>query len=761
MNPDLTEENRSRKPRFAQVALDVPLDQCFDFVSDDMTVADVGRLVVVPFGRRTMVGVILAVADQSSVATESLKAVVRVLRDVPALGAKSLALARFLAAYYQHPLGQVLMSSLPPALRNEKAAAAVSALVVRHVVLTEAGWQMDPTTLPARSIAQRRVLERLRVQPATRADLLDTIPAAANALKTLAAKALVRLDVIEPIAVKVRLDAANFHPNTAQQVAIDRITTALGSFQPFLLFGITGSGKSEVYLQAVAACLAQGKQALVLVPEVHLTPQLAARFRERFPGVPMAVLHSHTASRERLRDWLAAQSGHARIVLGTRLAVMTPLPEPGLIIVDEEHDASFKQQEGLRYSARDAAVYRASLAQCPVVLGSATPSLESWRNAQASGADSGATRYELINLPERAVPGARLPQVRLVDTAKEALQDGVAPSLIEALKKRLERGEQSLVFINRRGFAPALVCAQCAWVPECSHCSARMVFHRSAQSTTGRSGRLHCHHCGEIRAVPTHCGECGSVDIAPLGRGTQRVEETLTALLPGARIARMDRDAARAKGAAMRIFAAAGAGEVDILVGTQMLSKGHDFPNLTLVGVLNADDAMFSADFRAPERLFAQLVQVAGRAGRAGLPGEVLIQTQFPNHPLYAAVRTQDFPAFAAMQLDERHIAGLPPFATLALLRVESRKPGEALSEAKRAMLLGRDLLAGVLEVVTVHEALPATLARKGGWERAQVLLQSPARPALHRLLPQWRQALAVAMPRSARWAIDVDPAEV
>lgn len=739
-----------------QVALDVPLDQHFDFIATDATEQDIGRLAIVSFGKRRTTGVILAVSANSEIDQAQLKPVDRILRDVPAITERDLSLMRFLSTYYQHPLGQVLMSCLPPALRTEKAGQAVAALVVRHVILSKAGEAVDPESLPARSVAQRRVLEALHERPETRAALLATIPGAASALKALSQKGWVRLDVVSPGASPVLPVAPTdeFVLNTDQQAAVERITGRLDRFQAYLLFGITGSGKSEVYLRAVAACLARGRQALILVPEVHLTPQLAARFRTRFPAVPMAVLHSHAASRERLRDWLAAQAGHVRIVLGTRLSVTTPMPELGLIIVDEEHDASFKQQDGLRYSARDAAVYRGSLVSCPVVLGSATPSLESWRNAQPESDNAG--RYELITLPARAVPGAQLPAIRLIDIAHEPQNEGLGSSLIAALKQRLARREQSLVFINRRGFAPALVCSQCAWLPECGHCSARMVFHRGR--SPDRPGRLHCHHCGETRPVPTHCAECGNVELAPLGRGTQRIEETLSTLFPDARIARLDRDSTRAKGVATRIFAEAAAGEVDILVGTQMLSKGHDFPGLTLVGVLNADDAMFSADFRAAERLFAQLVQVAGRAGRAGRPGEVLIQTQFPGHPLYAAACTQDYPGFAKLQDDERRIAGLPPHASLALLRVESRKPGEALKHAKAAAALGRQL-AG--EEVTLHDALPAALAKKGGWERAQVLVQSPSRTALQRMLTRWRGELVPALPRTVRWALDVDPIEV
>jgi len=735
-----------------QVALDVPLDKAFDFLApDDVTDSDIGRLVLVPFGRQKMVGVITAHSATTDVAPDALKPVIAIVRDVPALSHHDLALARFLSQYYMHPLGQVLLTGMPPALRAPRVRETLAALVTRHVVLTEAGTALDVESLPARAVAQRKILLRLQQGPATRAELITAVTGAASALKTLQQKMLIRVDVVRAGIVSRSPSlavAAGPTPNAAQQASANQIIAALGRFEPFLLFGITGSGKSEVYLQAIAETLKQNRQTLVLVPEINLTPQLEARFRERFPDTPMVSLHSHAAAKARAAAWLSAQSGHARIVLGTRLAVMTPMPALGLIIVDEEHDPSFKQQEGLRYSARDAAVYRASLVKCPVVLGSATPSLESWRNAS----ETSAGRYNLLTLAERAVPGARLPQVRLIDTNHHPAKDGLSEPLIAALKERLQRGEQSLLFLNRRGYAPALVCSQCAWMPECRHCSARMVFHR-------RDGRLHCHHCGHIQPVPAHCGDCGNVDLTPLGQGTQRIEEALAHLLPDARVARMDRDATRAKGSATRIFAEAAAGRLDILVGTQMLAKGHDFPKLTLVGVLNADDAMFSADFRAPERLFAQLVQVSGRAGRAGLPGEVLIQTRFPTHALYAAAQSQDYARFAGLQLAEREAALLPPVSALALLRVESRKPGEALVFARRATELARDAMRS--NGLQVHDALPATLARKAGWERAQVLVQCRSRAALQKQLPAWRAAIQAAAPRSVRWIIDVDPAEV
>lgn len=739
---------REIKQSIARVALDVPLDTLFDFAAPDITAEDIGRLVCVPFGTRRMMGVVLEIADHTDVEPAKLRAVEAVLREVEPLGAGDFALVRFCAGYYHHPLGQVLLNGLPPALRTPRAGKLVLSLQTRYLALTEAGASLDVNTLPSNAIAQRRILAALQSGARPENELLASLPRSRPALRALMTKGWVGTTQ-RPHAAANSASAPSLAPfelNCEQQSASSRIIAALGGYQAFLLHGITGSGKTEVYLQSIAATLSAGRQTLVLVPEINLTPQLEQRFRARFPEASIVALHSHMGERERLQAWLTAQSGRAQIVLGTRLAVFAPLPALGLIIVDEEHDASFKQQEGLRYSARDVAVYRARHRGCPIVLGSATPSLESWSNA--AGNDQ--SRYQLLTLAQRAVPEARLPTVQMLDLNREPARDGVAEGLLRQIKERLARGEQSLVFVNRRGYAPALVCQQCAWVPECPHCSARMVFHRADR-------RLVCHHCGQVGKVPSRCGDCGSVDLAPLGEGTQRVESVLAERFPGARIARIDRDATRAKGVAQRLFDAAGRGDIDILVGTQMLAKGHDFPKLTLVGILNADASMFSADFRAPERLFAQLVQVAGRAGRAGLPGEVWIQTRFPDHPLYAAVQQQDFAAFAEMQLIERRMAALPPASHLALLRVEARKPGEALRFARSAAEL-----AGVRpQGVTVFDAVPAALERKAGWERAQVMAQARSRTTLQRFIAAWRAAVADAAPRTIRWTLDVDPLDV
>jgi primosomal protein N' (replication factor Y) len=530
-------------------------------------------------------------------------------------------------------------------------------------------------------------------------------------------------------------------PTGAQTQAQERIGASLGAFRAFLLHGVTGSGKTEVYLQLIAQVLARGEQALVLVPEISLTPQLEARFRQAFPDTRLALLHSGLQDIARTSAWLAAARGEAGIVLGTRLAVLAPLARLGLVAVDEEHDASFKQQEGLRYSARDAAIYRAKLAGCPVVLGSATPSLESWHNFQAG-------RYERIELRERAVPGARLPQVRLIDLQREPAEQGFTPSLLHAIGERLRRSEQSLVFINRRGYAPVLACEACGWTAGCERCTARMVIHAADR-------RLRCHHCGAEGPIPRGCPTCGNVDLKPLGRGTQRVEETLAARFPDAKIVRIDRDSARRRDELARTLEGIRRGEGDILVGTQLLAKGHDFPALTLVGVLNADAALISTDYRSGERLFSVLAQVAGRAGRHDRPGEVLLQTRYPTHPLYAALASHDYAGFAESQLAERRAAGFPPFVFEAALRAEAKK----LADAMRFLADAAGLAEAPAEV-RVYDPVPNVITRRAGFERAQLLMQSGSRPALQSFLAELTSRLFEMAPRNIRWHLDVDPIE-
>ena len=644
-----------------------------------------GTLVRVPLGKREVPGIVWNRPGGQRAEAAQLRPLAQVLEGLPPLAPAWLALLDFASAYYQRQVGELALSVLPPELRKT-----------------------DDRQLG------RRLTRLLRDAPAAAA---DTAPAAAPTL-------------------------------TADQSAALAALAGTGAGTA-LLHGVTGSGKTEVYLRAAEQALAAGRQVLVLVPEINLTPQLEARFAARFPGRTLVSLHSALTPAQRLNHWLLAHLGRAELVLGTRLAVFASLPRLGLIVVDEEHDPSFKQQEGARYSARDLAVYRGHLEKLPVLLGSATPSLESWQRALDG-------RYRRLTLAQRIGDGA-MPRVRLLDTQPLQRQRGVlpalAPPLLEAVQQRIARGEQSLLLLNRRGYAPVLYCHDCQWKSGCPHCSAWRVFHKADRT-------LRCHHCGLAEPVPRACPDCGNLDIAPLGRGTEKLEEQLGALLPGARIARIDADSTRRKGALESQLHAVHEGEVDVLVGTQMVAKGHDFRRMTLVAAINPDGALFSSDFRAAERLFALLMQAAGRAGRDAAQAarsEMWIQTANPAHPLYQALVKHDFEAFAASQLDERRRAGLPPFSSLALLRAEAREAAVATAFLQAAAEAG----AGLTEAVTVYPPVPPAVPRVAGIERMQMLVESASRPALQRFLSAWLPVLHGLRPRHkglARWAIDVDP---
>ena len=647
-----------------------------------------GRLVRVPLGRREVLGIAWGASADSAGVT--LKPVGEAFDDLPPLPAPWLRLVEFASGYYQRGLGELALSVLPPELRG-----------------------LDPATLARR---RRR----------------------ASARKAGASPS------VDPPTLPVL--------NEAQAAAVQAIAAALAEPAPpaLLLQGVTGSGKTEVYLRAAAATLAAGRQVLMLVPEINLTPQLESRVAQRFPGQTLVAMHSGLTPARRLANWLHAHEGRADIVLGTRLAIFAPLPRLGLIVVDEEHDPSYKQQEGARYSARDLAVYRARLEQVPVLLGSATPSLESWQRAEQG-------KYRRLRLDAR-VGGGELPRVRLFDMGVLPRPQGaaapvLAPPVLAAMQERLARGEQSLVFLNRRGFAPVLHCADCGWKSACPHCSAWRVFHKGERS-------LRCHHCGLADPVPRACPECGNLDIAPIGRGTERLEEQLAALLPEARIARLDADAVRGTGRLESRLAEVHAGEVDVLVGTQMVTKGHDFRRVTLVVAVNPDSALFAADFRGPERLFALLMQAAGRAGRdAAHQGEMWVQTWHPTHPLYRALQRHDFDAFAAAQLAERRSAGLPPFSHLALLRAEARDVTVAQAFLHAAAKAATALPGA--DAVTVYPPVPPALSRVAGMERLQMLVESGSRRRLQGLLAAWvpvLHGLRREHKQLARWAIDVDP---
>lgn len=664
-----------------------------------------GTLVRVPLGRREVTGLVWdadftamdaeaaqAAADGAAMPAIALRPVIEALDCLPPLPADWRALVEFTAKYYQRSLGEVALAVLPPELRK-----------------------LDNTGL-AKRVKKKR--DHLIPEPAVAA------PA--------------RPELTEEQAA-------------AMTTLSDWATAPAPS--PMLLFGVTGSGKTEVYLRLAEQALAAGKQALILVPEINLTPQLEQRFAARFPGRRLVSLHSALTPAQRLQHWLSAHLGEADLVLGTRLAAFASLPRLGLVVVDEEHDPSYKQQDGARYSARDLAVYRGHLAQVPVLLGSATPSLETWSHAQTG-------RYRQVTLAERVGRGA-LPAVRLLDmaavprAAPRSPPQALAPQLIEAIQKRVARGEQSLLFLNRRGFAPVLHCPACTWKSGCPHCSSFRVFHKGERI-------LRCHHCGTQEPVPRACPDCGNLDIEPMGRGTERLEEQVAELLPGARVLRIDADTTRAKGTLESQLAAVHEGAVDVLVGTQMVTKGHDFRRVTLVAAVNPDSALFAADFRAPERLFALLMQAGGRAGRdadIARGSEMWVQTWNPGHALFAALKTHDFAAFAATQLDERRSAGLPPYAHLALLRAEART--EDVAEA--FLRAARDLAKAFPEAADVmfYAPVPPSVAKVAGFERRQMLIECASRATLQRLLALFTPELPLLKQSHrgiVRWAIDVDP---
>ncbi len=721
-----------------RVALDLPLPRVFDYSWGEATPADIGMRVLVPFGSKRAVGVIVGIADSSAVDSEKLKAALRILRETPALAGDWLDLAQFCSGYYHRPLGEVIFNGLPRRLRNAAAAPALKQAVAYRL---SASGRVALAQVPVRAKVKRALLQTLAQSDCAEALLLAQSPGAKKILAEFCAAGWV-----EPLPPSPQPRASRFVEklalNQEQQQALRQIEGGGPGYGVFLLHGITGSGKTEIYLRLIASALAAGRQALVLVPEISLTPRLEQEFRERFPDTPLVSLHSGLADGERTLHWLQAQSGAAAIVLGTRLAVFVPMPKLALIVVDEEQDASFKQQDGLRYSARDVAVFRARQAGITIVLGSATPALETYARALSG-------RYRLVQLSRRAVPQAQLPQVRTVDLRRHKLDDGLAPPVLAALAERLARGEQSLVFLNRRGYAPVLMCPACDWVSGCKRCSTRMVLHLADR-------QLRCHHCGAVAPIPRHCPSCGNADIHPFGRGTQRLEATLSARFPQARVLRVDRDSTRNKGSFARMLGEIQSGRADILVGTQILAKGHDFPNLTLVAVLNADSALYAADYRAPERLFAQLVQVAGRAGRAGLPGEVLIQTRYPRHPLYLALAQHDYPGFARTLLAEREQAGFPPYVFEAALRAEAAELSTALEFLRLAVRLAGPPPAGV----TLYDPVPMSVTRLAERERAQLLAQSASRKALQAYLATWNAKLYALPQRAVRWHLDVDPIE-
>lgn len=720
-----------------RLALPVPLPRLFDYLPPAGQAADAGWIgcrVRVPFGRGDgeQVGVVVGLAEIQPDGP-GLKPALARLDQAPLLSGELFDSLRWVAGYYHAPLGEVLATALPAALRGGQPLPETARF----------GWRATPegqraAAAPGRDGKPRSLLLRLAERPLGEDQLAQSDDDWRPAARALADRGLA-----ERVALVGRIERLATAPGPALMPAQAEALAAIradAGFRAYLLEGVTGSGKTEVYLQAIADCLAAGRQALVLVPEIGLTPQALQRFRSRL-GVPVHALHSGLADGERARAWTAMARGEARVLVGTRSAIFCPLPEAGLIVVDEEHDGSYKQQDGIRYHARDLALVRASKLGIPVLLGSATPSLESLHNALSG-------RYRHLRLAQRA-GGARPPVVRVVDVRKRPLRNGLSEDLLDAVGRCLARGEQALVFKNRRGYAPVLICHDCGWSAHCKRCDAAMTVHAGGR-------RLICHHCGARATPPNACPDCASLALQPQGAGTERIEETLAERFPDALMIRVDRETTRRRDAIEKHLEAFGE-QSGILVGTQMLAKGHDLPRLTLVAVVGVDEGLFSADFRAGEKLAQLLIQVAGRAGRAQLPGEVLLQTHHPEHPLLNTLLAGGYPAVAALQLAEREAAQFPPYTHLAMLRAEA--PTEAdmqgfLQEAREAFTTH--------DGVQLNGPMPAPMARRAGKARGQILLDAAQRGPLHAALHDWLPRLqALKSARKVRWSLDVDPTDL
>lgn len=727
-----------------RVAVNAPLSRLFDYLppKDSTTSPVAGCRVRVPFGRRSVCAVIFEVAGDSELPRSKLKSAHEILDEQPLIGEQDLWLMRFTSDYYHHPIGETVAAGLPALLRQGRPAYPLT----QRVLLTEEGADADLDAMAKKAPRQAALLARLQSSGGLTVEELDArMPGWKRLRKHLLDKQLVRIDEVRDDS-----DAGRARPASPQQgprLNNDQLRafSALdddAGFQVSLLDGVTGSGKTEVYLRFIESLLARGRQVLVLVPEIGLTPQFVTRLQLRL-GLDPVLMHSSLSDVSRLAAWRAARDGTAPLIVGTRSAIFVPLKNPGLIIVDEEHDSSFKQQEGLRYSARDLAVARGKKLDIPVVLGSATPSLESLHHCL----EGNYRRLVLAVRAGKAVP----PLLRLVDLRQHPATDGISGPAISAMQKNLEAGGQALVFLNRRGFAPTLICRSCGAVAECSRCDARMTVHAG-------SNRLLCHHCGAMRALDTKCDECGG-PVTPLGHGTERLEEALNNHFPDRLITRIDSDSTRARGAMDEALAMATTGEAQILVGTQMLSKGHHFPNLTLVVVINADQGLFSTDFRGTERLAQSLVQVAGRAGREQRQGEVIIQTAFAAHPFWGELLRGGYERVAQSALAERELAAWPPFSRLALMRAAATRKQDTHRFLDNARRIAEAARAGAVRVLG---PVSAPMERKAGRFRGQLLFQSRDRQALHRLLETLRLRLERdALARRVRWSIDIDPVEL
>ena len=726
---------------YHRIAVNVPLSDGLLTYSHSEPLPQ-GTRVLVPFRNKTVVGIVWETDIAPDMDAARILGVQTAFSDEPPLPENWRDLLSFTSRYYHYPTGQAVFAALPQGLKETRAVEMPQPPL--FYALNEAGRAQIPP--PARFNKKAALWSALLSGGMTMAALKQVNAQAAKLIEDWAEQGWIETtEAAKPVLRSYHGQASHseFVLNADQQKASDEIQTAFGKFQPFLLYGITGSGKTEVYFDAMAKVLAQGRQVLFLLPEINLTPQLLKRVENRFADVPTAVLHSQMAAGRRTQDYLRAMLGQAKLVIGTRLAVFTPMDDVGLIVVDEEHDGSFKQDNELRYHARDLAVWRAKQSGCPIILGSATPSLESWHKVQ-SGA------YRLLQLTERAHASAQLPQVEILNVGRLKLDNGFSPQALQLLKQNFEEGGMSLVYLNRRGFAPALFCGDCGHTFGCPNCSAKMVLHQRAR-------QLRCHHCDHREPIPFKCPDCGNQDLTAVGHGTQRVEETLRAFLPKAAVVRVDRDSTAHKNDWADLYRRIADNEIDILVGTQMLAKGHDFARLNLVIVLNADGSLYSADFRAPERLFAELMQVSGRAGRADKPGKVLIQTQLPEHPVFAAVKAQDYAVFAENELNERQMFAMPPFGFQTAVRADAPRVADAMEFLNAA----KETIAPLLpESVSQFGAAPMLMVRLAERERAQIFLESTSRQDLHRAVSLWVQVLQQNRDGKIRWSVDVDVQE-
>jgi primosomal protein N' (replication factor Y) len=723
------------KKQIVKVAIDVPINDLFDYICEEKI--QVGQYVVVPFGARRVVGVAAEIQSSSDLPEAKLKKIIRVDQEV-LFDAHLFKLFRFVSQYYQYPIGQTIHTALPSRLKKEKNA---GQKIAYQYTATPKLTQNIIDAFSKRQKNLIKVANFILSQATHEAELRGL---ASNWKTYVNYLQLNDLVIAEPVAAAEQLESLPAQALNQDQTKVVEVIEGATGYQAFLIHGITGSGKTEVYMHLIENYLKHQGQVLVLVPEINLTPQLENRFKSRFQEHKIVSLHSHLSDAERLDNWRLAKSGEAQIVIGTRLSIFTPFNKLKAIIIDEEHDLSFKQQDNLRYHARDVAMMRAKFLDIPIVLGSATPSLEVWHAAKD------AQKMTLLTLPKRAVADALLPKIDLIKMDIKKQDQAFSEYLLDAIRYRLIKKQQSLIFINRRGFAPVLFCVSCGWHADCERCSSRLVVHKN-------KGLLQCHHCDYKRKIDQDCQQCGNMDLMTLGVGTQKIEEQLAIIFPDAKIQRVDRDTIKSKKALDSLYDNVHKNKIDILVGTQMLSKGHDFPNLTLVGILNADHALYSSDFRSAERLFSQLVQVAGRSGRAKIRGEVIIQTNFTEHPTYQAVQSQDYQRFADEQLQERKELDFPPFIYQAVLRAESKN----LKLLQKFMQSSFEIAKKISDVVEVFQPVRPYMEKINGFERANIYFHAKDRVRLNNILSHLKLKINQLKDKNnVKWHIDVDPIE-